>query len=183
MLNDYQFADIDGQPYVLITLTRGKVAVIDAADLEIISPYRWSARKDRNTWHAMSSKSVQMHVLILNPPPGMVTDHRDGDGLNNRRSNLRPATLSQNHQNRIHIGNGRPKSSKYRGVFWFKASRKWGACIMLNQHNHHLGLFTNEEEAALAYDEAARKLFGEFARPNFVTGMVPSGRGWVPVSS
>jgi hypothetical protein len=92
-------------------------------------------------------------------------DHKDGDGLNNQRANLRPATNSRNGANRLY---SKPNpSSPYRGVWWAKVNKKWRSAIKVDGKYIHLGLFTDEVEAALAYDDAARKFFGEFSRPNF----------------
>lgn len=90
-------------------------------------------------------------------------DHIDGDRLNNRIENLRSATKQENNRNSKPRKNS---SSKYLGVSWNKARQKWVAEIRINEKKKHLGLFTDEKDAALAYDEAARKYFGEFANPN-----------------
>lgn len=95
------------------------------------------------------------------PLPGLQIDHIDGDGLNNRRTNLRWATQSQNFANR------RPMegTSKFKGVSRFR--RKWQVKVKLNRESHWVGLFDDEVEAAKAYDAAAIRLFGEYARLNF----------------
>lgn len=100
-----------------------------------------------------------MHTLIMGQSR---VDHQDGDGLNNQRSNLRPATARQNAYNRrSHALSG------LKGVSWVAASRKRGARITANGERHYLGLYDDKREAALAYDVSARLLHGEFARLNF----------------
>jgi hypothetical protein len=92
------------------------------------------------------------------------TDHRDGDGLNNCRANLRPATNKQNQ------GNGRRPShntSGYKGVTWDRGINRWRARIAVNRRMRNLGVYNSVENAARAYDEAAREIFGEFACVNF----------------
>jgi hypothetical protein len=100
-----------------------------------------------------------MHREIAGAPKGMVVDHIDGNELNNRRSNLRVCTVSQNHQNRRRTW-GR---SRYKGVCFLKKRNKWKAEIMVNRKHIHIGCFDEEEEAAKAYDKKAAELFGEFA--------------------
>jgi hypothetical protein len=115
-------------------------------------------------------RPLRMHRLIMGQPPnGREVDHINGDGLNNRRSNLRWATRQQNCQN------GRPRSnarSKLKGAQWCSSQSKWGAEIKHNGRVKQLGYFQTEQEAAAAYDAAASKAFGEFARLNAVHGAV-----------
>lgn len=139
----------------------GLVAVIDEADYELVSQFKWHPRKSGDgRIYAHSTRAGQMHYLITGYE---MTDHIDGDGLNNRRSNLRPVNHAQNQMNRRPQGG----SSRYKGVHWFKPQKKWVARIVLNGRKVHLGYFTDEVEAAKAYDAAAVKHFGDYARPNF----------------
>jgi len=98
-------------------------------------------------------------------PEGMVVDHINHDGMDNRKANLRAATHSQNlcHR-RKHSGT---KSSKYKGVHWHKFNKRWAARITFKKKTINLGYFRNEIDAAKAYDRAARKYHGEFASLNF----------------
>src|ERR1700674_2277552 len=99
---------------VIIKLNRGKETVVDAADAPFLSRWTWLARKDRHTWYAYRSeggKSIHIHQVLCPVPKGFVPDHRNGNGLDNRRSNLRKATLSQNQANRLNLS--RNKSSKF----------------------------------------------------------------------
>lgn len=153
-----------------IALTQGKFAVVDDLDFEKVAPFRWSASKSDNTFYAVSyhyvegrRKRLLMHRLILGDSCRKV-DHRDGDGLNNTRSNLRPANDFENSRNCM-----KPKTattSKYKGV-----SRSRGgfqAAIRFNRVKVFLGRFKDEKQAALAYNSKATELFGEFAKLNQV---------------
>jgi hypothetical protein len=152
-------------------LTQGKYALIDEADFDLVSQHKWQAKPHRRTVYAAAGlyengrhRVIRMHRLILQAGDGQSVDHINGDGLDNRRANLRFATPSQNQHNR----RGSAKaSSSYKGVFWHKGSRKWLAQITVNWKAIYLGLYADEMEAALAYDCAARELHGEFARLNF----------------
>lgn len=105
----------------------------------------------------------QLHRWLLNPPEGMDVDHWDGNGLNNQRSNLRIVTRSKNLQNKRKTRG----SSEYKGVSWHRQSSKWLVHIKSGGRYKHLGVFIGEEDAAKAYDSAARLAFGEFAALNF----------------
>jgi hypothetical protein len=112
-----------------------------------------------------------MHTLITGLP---FVDHADGDGLNNQRYNLRPADHTLNNANRrpATTHSGKAKSSRYKGVHWFKPGpgkgrARWHAQIRIGGRDRSLGYFYDEEAAARAYDAAARAEWGEFAHPNF----------------
>lgn len=159
-----------------IALTKGLTALVDAADFEELSKHRWSAKKDHNTWYAAryvyvgkyKGTTITMHQQLLGAKG---VDHRDGNGLNNQRANLRLASAQQNAHNSRKCA--RKTSSKYKGVWWRSSRRKWAATITIPNSNgvparrKTLGHFLNEEKAALAYDQAAVALFGEFAKLNF----------------
>lgn len=156
----------------LIPLTQGKFAVVDDADFEWLSGWKWhTVRKGRTHRAARNirvkgkAEIVYMHRMILNPPPGMESDHVNGDGFDNRRANLRVCTHTQNCQNRP---KRRGCSSKYTGVCWDKYHHKWRSRICVKGRLKHLGYFSDEKKAAVAYNIAASKHFGDFARPNQV---------------
>ena len=154
---------------MIIPLTQGKAAIIDDADYPLIKCYRWYARKCRWCWYATANvkgkdgkwRKMQMHHLILGAV--ILTDHRNGDGLDNRRINLRPCTHAENVRNSTARHNSR---SPYKGVSWDRKSRKWKAQIGMHGRKIHLGFYEREQDAAEAYDMAARRYFGEFARLN-----------------
>jgi hypothetical protein len=106
-----------------------------------------------------------MHREVANTPDGFMCDHINGNALDNRKANLRSATAFQNCWNaRKH---SKSCSSKYKGVWFHKGIRKWTAMITVRRKRIHLGVFEDETEAAKAYDKAAKKHFGKFAKLNF----------------
>lgn len=156
---------------LLVPLTQGKFAVIDASDRELVESRSWSARRKGNAWYAQSSawsdgrRTIEeMHILLLGRIQGLVIDHIDGDGLNNRRSNLRHVTHQENLRNQ-HAH--RDNSSGYKGVHAHPSSGLWAARIKFDGQSVHLGYFRDAAEAAAVYDAAARDQFGECARLNF----------------
>lgn len=153
-----------------ILLTQGKVAVVDDADYAELSKRRWCAIRQRGAFYAgtwATKKNGQkglMHRIIAKAKEIQMIDHRDGDGLNNRRSNLRFCTYSQNQCNRPLRENNK---SGYKGVSWKKGRNKWYAQIQKAGVVKYLGLFTCLIKAARAYDMAAIELHGEYALLNF----------------
>ncbi len=150
-----------------IPLTQGKVALVDDADYEWLSQWRWCAHKNSrsNVFYAVRGKRVIMHKEIMgpSPAPGLVVDHWDLDGCNNQRANLRWATLSQQRQNTRAFKNNK---SGFKGVCPAAGCRPehpWMAQIKIAGKSLYLGLYPTPELAAAAYNAAARKHFGEFA--------------------
>lgn len=139
-----------------IPLTRGLITLVDDDDFEWLNQYKWYAAPNHNTVYARKAvyngkndkTSVPMHRLILNTPKGFETDHIDGDGLNNQKSNLRIVTRRQNLQNQHRKI---PKTSKYPGVFWHKGDGAWRAKITINGVMKFLGNFSDEFAAHSAY--------------------------------
>lgn len=158
---------------VTIPLTQGKVARIDADDWPRVSRYRWHAVLSRGyTWYARRRCRLPggrrgthcLHQFVLGLPPGSMVDHIDGDGLNNTRANLRPATPAQNKANSRRY---RTNVSGYKGVAKRTGYNRWQAAITQGGKRHFLGWYPNPEDAARAYDRKARELFGPFAHCNF----------------
>ena len=153
-----------------IKLTKGQFALVDNEDFDKLNQWKWQIQNDRRTFYARTRQrigkkrpSFRMHRVIMKAKKGQQIDHRDGNGLNNQKSNLRFCTRSQNHMNEGPRGG----TSKFKGVSWHKRIKKWTCQIKSSQRQRHIGYFDNEIEAAKAYDRAAIELFGEFARPNF----------------
>ena len=149
-----------------VPLTQGKFAIVDVADFARVSPFNWSVSVSGKRTYAYghpNGKKVSMHRFLTKAPGGMVVDHIDHNGLNNRQSNLRVCTQHEN------LLNSRPrgKSSRFKGVCWNRFRRRWVAHICFNGRNLFLGAFTDESEAARAYDRKAYALFGEYAYLNF----------------
>ncbi len=148
---------------------KGHFALVDDADFELASTLTWSLHRSKRSYGEVlyaTNGSRGLHRLIMGDPPGLDVDHRDGDGLNNQRSNLRVATGSQNCRNSRKAANC---SSQFKGVSWTPTTERWLANIYADGRNLYLGSFRNEAEAALAYNVAARDCFGEFAHLNEVT--------------
>lgn len=143
-----------------------QVALVSERDYGMISPLRWwlsiHGKYMRYAATRIDGREWRMHWLIK---PGVKLDHKDCNGLNNQRFNLRACTNSQNGANRI---KRRPTSSKFKGVCWRIVERKWMGYITKDQKKIHLGYFTSERAAARAYNRAAKRLFGPFARINKV---------------
>ena len=157
-----------------IPLTQGKFAIVDDEDYEELSKYNWYAWRGNGTYYAVRSigkypnrSKERMHRRIMKAHKGQEVDHINRDSLDNRRCNLRLCTRSQNMAN---MSSYRKNcSSKYKGVSWDKIHRKWVAYICRGKQRR-LGFFISEIDAAKAYDEAAIKLFGEYANKNFSRG-------------
>ena len=155
---------------IIINLIRGKkfTTFVDDEDYEFLMQWNWSYHKGRYTGYAERRENridIKMHRFIMNAKVGQIIDHIDGNGLNNQKSNLRFCTHGQNQMNRKSSG-----VSKYLGVH--KGYRRnrintfWLSQIVVNKNKIYLGSFYSEEEAALAYNNAAKKYHGEFARLN-----------------
>ena len=146
-----------------IPLTQGKFAFVDDDDYERLSRYTWYAYRNHKTFYAATRtpSSLQMHRVIMNNPYGMMVDHKNMDGLDNRKKNLRVCSQSQNAQNSSkRIDN----TSGIKGVSWATRDNRWKAQIRVNGKRIHLGYFISKHEAARAYCIAAKNYHGEFAR-------------------
>jgi hypothetical protein len=149
------------------------VAIVDDEDFDWLMRWKWFAVRGRGgTFYAMRTVNVTrrdkyrvpMHRQLLGAPEAFLVDHRNGDGLDNQKQNLRLCRDEQNCWNRV----GHPNaSSRFKGVGLHKATGKWAAYIRVGGKQLHIGLFDDEEAAASAYDRIAREHHGEFARLNF----------------
>ena len=152
-----------------IKLTKGMVTVVDDEDYELVSQYKWCVRtSEKGRYYAgrnTGSENVYLHRWLLNAPPNMEVDHINGNTLDNRHLNLRLCTRINNGRNgcKHRLGHS---TSKYKGVYW--SVNKWQVQIRVGKERFNLGRFMNEEEAARAYNEAASKYYGEFARLNVI---------------
>jgi hypothetical protein len=163
-----------GYAFRRITMKRGICAIVDPDDYYRLSRFHWYPQRGRSNVYAYrfepylkgrKPRSHAMHRDILHLPPGRICDHINGNGLDNRKANLRQSTYAQNSWNR-------PKgsiqsSSKYKGVCKHNKDGKWQAQIAVNRTRIYLGRFKTQTEAAKAYDNAAKKYHKEFASLNF----------------
>lgn len=150
-----------------ISLTKDLVAFVDDEDFEALSRFKWyedngyAVRKPPME-NGIRGCNLRMHCEILGR---FLVDHIDGNGLNNQRHNLRPATVSQNGANRRKHRFG---LSQFKGVCWHKRDKKWLAYIQVARKRMHIGSFDSELDAAKAYNFAATAAFGEFACLNAI---------------
>lgn len=148
----------------IIPLTNGGAMRVDRDVYYSLIPYAWRRIRRRGTYYAeacVNGHTVLAHRLLMNPPAGFVVDHINGDGLDNRRENMRVCTQGENARNRVGVGKGSP----FKGVSF--RDGKWRARITVNRRGIALGRFVTEEDAARAYDVAALAHFGAFAKLNF----------------
>lgn len=152
---------------VEIALTKGKSTIVDAQDYDLVmAAGTWSAQINPKTIYAYryGDRKVYLHRFLMAAPMGIQVDHINGNGLDNRRANLRLASASQNQANVTPPANN---TSGFKGVWRPKGRRLWVATIYQDRRKLTLGSFEDPADAARAYDAAARELFGEFARLNF----------------
>ncbi len=158
-----------------IKLTQGQVALVDDADFDTLSKYKWCARKQATQigfvamrGFQLKNKRIQcvlMHRDIMKPPSDMTVDHINHNTLDNRRVNLRVCT---NRENCINKGITKSNTSGFKGVSYNKKNKKWVAYVKNNQKIIHLGYFIDKVEAAKIYNREASKIFGEFALLNVI---------------
>lgn len=156
-----------------IKLTKGYHALVDNSDYQrVILAGPWHASVDKHTVYAKHSfvkpngdrGCIVLHRFILGITTKTRVDHKDRNGLNCQKKNLRVATEQQSQRNRR---GWKKSSSKYKGVSWHKKQQTWTARITVNRKTVALGYFGSEKAAAKAYDAAARNYFGKFAFTNF----------------
>jgi len=146
----------------LIELTKGKSAIVDDEDYEWLSRKKWHAIKVRHNWYAVGKikkKHVYMHRFIMKTPPTLTTDHKNRNGLDNRKENLRNATNAQNNANKPVRSS--KKTSRYKGVHYEKRYHIWFASCARKQK-----CCKSEVDAALAYNSMATEKYGEFSYLN-----------------
>jgi len=161
-----------GSEFRYILLNQGRFVIVDSADYEKLIQHNWFVKiSPEYAVRRGKGKTIYMHNEVMQPQAGFLVDHKDRDSLNNSRTNLRVATRSQNNCNRK---KRQGCSSKYRGVHFHKGSGKWLVNINFENKCIFLGQFDNEEDAARAYDEAAKVYHGEFAVLNFNEKKTPN---------
>lgn len=153
-----------------IILPSNHSLLIDRADYPLVARHQWHVHRGRNTWYAVREdhthgyrKIVRLHRYLLNPPKHKEVDHINGNGLDNRRSNLRIVTRAQNARNipsKLH-------SSKYKGVSFNQYTQRWECRIQTNNKFKFLGRFDSERKAAQMYDLASSKFHGAYGTKNF----------------
>ena len=155
-----------------IPLTQNKFALVDDDDFKYLNRHKWYALNTKYTSYVgmrikgKPIRMLRMHRIILNPKKEEEIDHINGNGLDNRRSNLRIVTPIQNKRNRFKRG---VSSSKYKGVNWYKRDKKWCVRIKVNCKYIFLGYFKSEIEAAMAYNKASLEYHGEYGRRNVLS--------------
>lgn len=152
----------------IISLTRGMVTMVDDDDYDFLIRWKWHSLKGRNTFYAArgyynrdikNMSKIFMHNVLLPKKDGLLVDHKDMDGLNNQKSNLRYATKGENMRNIRHRG-----KSKYRGVTEMKVGlKRWMAQITIDKKKINIGYFYSETEAAIAYNEYLIKTNDKFS--------------------
>ena len=144
-----------------IPLTKGKFALVDDEDFEFLSQWKWHYIAGGYACRKPKSGMIYMHRLLTRATESHV-DHKNGNKLDNRKENLRLCTVSQNLANQVKTRG----TSKYKGVRFDKKHKKWISAIGFNSRPIQIGRFASEDEAAKAYNLAAVKYYGEFARLN-----------------
>lgn len=151
-----------------IKLTKGYEAIVDDELFDWLNQWKWNVRDCGVGRYAQRTRpsdhtNLQMHRVILGAKPGEIVDHINGNGLDNRRCNLRLCSQAENTRNRKKSQLSR---SKFKGVLWSESHQKWRARIAAGNRRVHLGWFLTEIEAARAYNYAALRLHGQFAKLN-----------------
>jgi len=167
-----EFYFVDG--HVEVWTNQGNIFLVSREDVDLVANQLWYKTKNGYMVRTVKAggckkKMIYLHKVIAervygNIPPAYQVDHIDGDKLDNRRQNLRLATVSENGFNR---GANKNNTSGYKGVTWHKVAEKWSSKIEINFVTKNLGLFDDPIVAAQVYDVAAKMYHGKFARLNF----------------
>lgn len=151
-----------------IELTQGNSVLVDSEDFDQLNQFKWHVKKHGKLRYAARTLlrkdghgTVRMHCVIMKVPIGMEVDHKNGNGLDNRKKNLRLCTRAENSRNR---GKSKNNTSGYKGVFYHIKARKWIAQIVCNRRKIYLGIFNDKKQAYVAYVKACDKYHGEYAR-------------------
>ncbi len=158
--------EVSGVGFRRLVLNRGRFTMVDAEDYDRLARYKWYCIGSGGYLYAKRSEGrrmIKMHRDIVQPPAGFYVDHKNHNTLDNRKSNLRICTPAQNSFNRIPSEKG---TSRYKGVYWSSDRKRWIAVIGFRNRLIHIGCFDYELDAAVAYDDKAAELFGEFAALN-----------------
>src|SRR3990167_1985734 len=155
-----------------LPISKGKITIISDEDYTQLAQHKWRVYINSGKLYAArwekgktmkTRKHIKMHQVIMNPLKGLIVDHIDGDGLNNRRDNLR---IVSNRQNTINRRKSVGTSSQFKGVYKAKNTIKWRSYIKTNNRQIYLGMFDTEHQAALVYDLWAKDMFGQYAKLN-----------------
>lgn len=154
-----------------ITLTKGKSTMVDDEDYELLNKFIWNAHRYGSKFRAITKKGpegkeILMHRLIMKAPKGMEVDHINHNPLDNRKNNLRLASRADNQKNQPQLRKN--NKSGYKGVSWYKPSKRWQVHINILGKRKHLGHFINIIEAAECYNKAALEIYGSFACLNII---------------
>ena len=142
----------------IISLTQGYIAIVDDDDFEKVSKHKWCVKKTSHNVYAKrysNSKTIDMHHVIIERKEGFVVDHINGDGLDNRKENLRLCTHSENMKN---IKMRKDNLSGVRGVYWNAIAKKWHCQIQFNGKKIYLGLFKELDDAKNTIELHQKKL-------------------------
>lgn len=151
-----------------IILTQNKITIVDDEDFERLNKFKWHAHSTPHIFYAartFNNKMIYMHRYIMKTEGKLQVDHINGNPLDNRKSNLRIVTQKQNTRNSKMKNTN---TSGYKGVYWYKRSKKWCTHIHVDGKTINLGYFDDKNDAAKVYNEAAIKYFGEFAKLNII---------------
>ena len=151
-----------------IKLTQGKFALVDDEDFEKFNKIKWFCNGMGYACRSLhpntsSCKSIYLHKEIMNNPLNMEVDHINGNPLDNRKINLRKCSHQENGRN---LKISKRNTIGYKGLYFYRKIKRWQVYITCNYKHIYVGIFKSKKDAALAYNQKARELFGEFARLN-----------------